>query len=117
MGDIEDVVGRAGGYKVRIADLMREPAGKFLVWVGTDLKLRYLDGADRAMAIRRVWARVHKMVGLERSKTTRHAPCPDCGQQTVWNWVGDEFVHCDSCELTMPLDEYDVYCLDLLKDN
>jgi hypothetical protein len=111
------VVQRAGGYDIYIAQLVHQPAEEFVVWVGTRQQVRYLDGADRAMAIRRIHARVNKIVGLDRTRQTRHAPCPDCHQQALWNWVGDEFIRCDKCDMIMPLPEYDAYCLEVLKDD
>lgn len=110
----EEIMDRTCG--ARIADLAREGAREFPVWEGDEQIIRSMDGARRALDVRRVHDRVNAVVGLDRAKQKRYAPCPECGQSHLWNWVGDETVYCDSCDSSMSVDEYNIYCSELLED-
>lgn len=112
---IQETMDRAGGWGVRVIELMHEPAYEYPVWDGDTQIIRELNGVDRALSIRRIHARVSKIVGLERTKQSRPAPCPHCNGK-LWNWVGESTVQCTHCPDTMTIDAYESYCLELLED-
>ena len=113
IGDIEDVVDRTDG--LRVADLANQPAMKFIIWYGERRCEQYLEGWQRALAIRRVHARANSILGFDRLWVKRHAPCPDCGLPALATVVGSSTVECreERCDLLMSLDDYDNYCLEL----
>lgn len=114
LDEIADVIDRVDG--LRVADLIQQPPARFILWVRDVRRVRYLSGVDRALDIRRVHVKANKAIGLEKVKQKRHAPCPDCGLPTLFNWVGESTVFCSDgeCGFVMPLDEYDGYCAELV---
>lgn len=111
LGDIEDIVGRAGGYQVQIRDLVTRPAELFTVWdsSGEFEQRRYIDGPQRALDIRRVHARVSALVGLNKSWQRRIAPCWECALPTLGTWLGSGVIECTSCQCRKTTDEYNQY--------
>lgn len=109
--DIADVIDRADG--LRVADLIQQPAMKFIIWFRDMRRERYLDGVSRALAIRRVHTRANQILGFDRIRLKRHAPCPECGMPTLGQWIGEATVDCSDCEFLMSFDDYDLYCIDL----
>ena len=109
--DIEDVIDRTDG--LRVADLVRQPAMKFIVWFKDRRRETYLTGVDRALAIRRVQARANAILGFDRIWVKRHAPCPRCGLPTLGTFIGDSKIECRDCAFVMTLDEYSQYLLEL----
>lgn len=111
--DIGDVVDRADN--LRVADLVRQPAMEFHLWVGDYQQRRYLDGVQRALDVKRVHSRANAILGFDRVWQKRHAPCANCGLPTLGNFIGDSFIQCTDCEYVMSLDEYEAYCNELSK--
>jgi hypothetical protein len=113
-----DVVDRAGGWNTNVQELMRLPEARFLVWRGEHRELVFLDGAKRALDIRRIHSRISAVVGLERRFVKRHAPCPECHLPMLGSWVGEEVVRCtaEDCGFVGSLAEYDLYCAELIKE-
>ena len=109
--DIEDVIDRTDG--LRVADLVQQPAMKFIVWFKDQRRETYLTGIDRALAIRRVHARANAILGFDRIWVKRHAPCPQCGLPTLGTFIGDSKIECRDCAFVMTLDEYSQYLLEL----
>jgi len=109
--DIEDVIDRTDG--LRVADLVQQPAMKFIVWFKDQRRETYLTGVDRALAIRRVQARANAILGFDRIWVKRHAPCPRCGLPTLGTFIGDSNIECRDCAFVMSLDEYSQYLLEL----
>jgi hypothetical protein len=109
--DIEDVIDRTDG--LRVADLVQQPAMKFIVWFKDQRRETYLTGIDRALAIRRVHARVNAILGFDRIWVKRHAPCPQCGLPTLGTFIGSSNIECRDCAFVMTLDEYSQYLLEL----
>lgn len=108
--DIWDVIDRTDGLK--IIDLIRQPAMKFVIWMGEVRRELYLAGWERALDIRRVHARANKIIGFEPEWRKRHAPCPQCGESTLGHWVGDDNITCtgEECGLVLSPEAYDMYC-------
>lgn len=111
--DIADVLDRTDG--LRVADLIRQPAMKFIIWIKDSRRERFLEGWQRAIDIRRVHARANSILGYDRIWVRRHAPCPECGLPTLGTYVGAPKVECrdDDCGYSMLLDDYDAYCIEL----
>ena len=109
--DIEDVIDRTDG--LRVADLVQQPAMKFIVWFKDQRRETYLTGVDRALAIRRVQARANAILGFDRIWVKRHAPCPQCGLPTLGTFIGSSNIECRDCAFVMTLDEYSQYLLEL----
>ena len=109
--DIADVLDRCDN--LRVQDLVSQPAMKFIVWFRDRRREAYLTGVDRALAIRRVHVRANAILGFDRIRLKRHAPCPECRLPALGQWIGDSNVECSECEFVMTLDDYDQYCLDL----
>lgn len=111
--DIADVIDRTDG--LRVADLMRQPAMRFIVWNRDTRQEKYLDGCHRALAIRTVHARANNILGFDRIKLKRVAPCPQCSLPTLSTYVGDNTVFCgdEECGWVMTLDDYDAHCVTL----
>lgn len=110
----EEIIDRTGG--ARIAELAREGSREFPIWEDDEQIIRSMDGARRALDVRRVHERINAVVGLDRVKQRRHAPCPECGLTEMFNWVGDDVVYCANCPTAMGIVDYDVYCAELLAD-
>lgn len=110
--EIREVMDRAGPKPV--GELILLPPEVFGVWVKDVYQKKYLDGVDRALAIRRVHSRVSSVVGLERVWSRRVAPCPDCGEFTLGSWVGEDTIECtdEECRLVMSRDVYEQYCIE-----
>lgn len=109
--EIGDVVDRAGGYKVRIDNLVREPLMGFRVWGRGRPVMKDLDGVDRALQIRRTHGKAVGMTGLsKRVWQKRLMPCPACSLPTLGSWFGEGTVHCTNadCNHAMSRDEYDL---------
>jgi hypothetical protein len=115
LGEVEDVVDRTGG--LRVADLIRQPRMNFLLWIADTRQERDLDGVQRALDISRVHAKVNNILGFDKIWQKRHAPCPKCDGKNLGNWIGDEGVLCKDCNHTMTLDDYQAYCVELLKEH
>lgn len=111
--DIADVIDRCDG--LRVQDLIQQPTAKFIVWFKDRRREHYLSGVDRALAIRRVHTRANAILGFDRIRVKRHAPCPACDLPTLGQWIGDPNIECSDCEFVMTLDDYDEYCLELSK--
>ncbi|BCP41488.1 hypothetical protein MINTMi27_15810 [Mycobacterium intracellulare] len=111
--DISDVIERTDG--LRVADLINQPPTKFRVWFKDRSVEQYLAGWERAVAIRRVHVRANAILGFDRIRVRRHAPCPQCGLPTLGTWVGDPTVECSDgdCGFVMSLEDYDEYCIEL----
>lgn len=109
--DIADVIDRVDG--LRVQDLIQQPIMKFIVWNRDTRRERYLSGVDRALAIRLVHIRANAILGFDRIRLKRHAPCPECGLPTLGQWIGDSNIDCSDCEFIMTLDDYDKYCIEL----
>lgn len=112
--DIADVIDRCDALDVR--DLMQQPAMKFIVWYRDTRREKYLSGIDRALAIRAVHTRANAILGFDRIRVKRHAPCPECGVAALGEWIGDSNIDCSDCEYVMTRDDYDKYCLELSKE-
>ena len=112
---IGDVIDRAGGY--RIADLVRLPGEKFLLWRRGSRREAELDGIDRALDVRHVHVKADRMVGFSRVWQKRHAPCPECKLPTLGVWLGSETIHCanEDCGSSFTRDQYDQHCVTLSK--
>lgn len=113
LGDIADVIDRCDGLQVQ--DLIQQPIMKFIVWTRESREERYLDGVARALAIRLVHIRANNILGFDRVRLKRHAPCPECGLPTLGHVVGEPNIDCSECEFIMPLEDYDKYCTELSK--
>lgn len=109
--DIADVIDRCDG--LRVQDLVQQPIMKFIVWKRDSRAEKYLSGVDRALAIRLVHARANAILGFDRIRLKRHAPCPECDMPGLGQWIGEGNIDCSECEFIMSLDEYDKYCLKL----
>lgn len=111
--DIADIIDRCDN--LRVQGLSQQPAMKFIVWIRDVRREVFLSGVDRALAIRRVHVRANAILGFDRVWLRRHAPCPECGLPTLGAYVGDNTVGCrnDDCGLSLSLDDYDKYCLEL----
>lgn len=116
LGFIEDALDRVDG--LRIADLIQQPAMKFILWVGDRRREVFLDGCDRALEVRRVHARANKVLGFDKILHRRAAPCPACSLPTLANYVGEGTVFCteETCGYATDLDSYDELCAELTKD-
>ena len=110
---VDLAVDYAGGY--RIVDLITQPSSEYHVWVREVEQRVFLDGVDRALAIRRIHVRVSDAVGLAPVWQRRAAPCPNCGLPLLGQWSGFSRVECKGCETSMTLTEYNDYCLELGK--
>lgn len=111
--DIADVIDRTDN--LRVADLVQQPTMKFIVWTKDQRRARYLEGWQRAVDIRSVHTRANAILGFDRIRVKRHAPCPECNLPTLGTWIGDNTIECsdEECGLVMSLDEYDAHCLEL----
>lgn len=111
--DIADVLDRTD--HLRVADLIQQPAMKFILWFRDRREERYLEGWQRAVDIRRVHIRANAILGFDRIWLKRHAPCPSCGLPTLGTWIGSNAIECSDqdCGLVITLDEYDEYCIEL----
>jgi hypothetical protein len=113
INEIGDVVDRVDG--LRVADLVRQPAMEFVLWVGDYPQRRQLDGVQRALDARRVHTRANAIIGFDRVWQRRHAPCWSCALPALGNWLGDSIIQCTNCEAVMTLTEYEDYCNELAK--
>ena len=111
--DIADVIDRCDG--LRVQDLIQQPIMKFILWYRDTRSARYLSGVDRALDIRRVHARANNILGFDRIRVKRHAPCPACGLPTLGEWIGDSNIDCSDCEFIISRDDYEKYCSELRK--
>src|SRR6185503_3538176 len=111
--DIADVIDRCDN--LRVQDLIQQPIMKFIIWARDSRQEKYLSGVDRALNIRTVHARANAILGFDRIRLKRHAPCPECGLPTLGEWIGDSNIDCSDCEFVMTRDDYDKYCLELSK--
>lgn len=113
IGQIEDAIDRCDG--MRIGDLINQPATKFYIWRGETRTEQHLAGWERAIAIRRVHVRANAILGFDKLKQRRVAPCPGCDLPTLYSYVGDDEVLCsdEECGLAMKLAEYEAYCVAL----
>jgi hypothetical protein len=111
--DLWDVIDRTDG--LRVNDLIQQPAMKFILWHRDARTERYLEGWQRAVDIGRVHARANAILGFDRIRVNRHAPCPECGLPTLSTYVGESTVFCrdEECGFMMSLDQYDDYCAEL----
>lgn len=100
----------AAGY--RIQDLITQPAQEYRVWIKDVEQRVFLDGVDRALAIRRIHQRVTDAVGLAPVFQRRAAPCPSCDLPLLGQWSGTSRVECKGCEASMTLTEYDKWCME-----
>lgn len=109
--DIGDVLDRAGNLTVET--LIRAPGEFFVVWRRGKPVKTVLSGVDRALDIRRVHAKADAMVGLNRVWQRRAAPCPNCQQLTLGQWIGSDTISCtnEDCASSFTRDQYDDYCL------
>ena len=112
--EIGDVIDRAGGTGMRVADLIRQPSAGFRIWSRGEIRDVYLDGVDRALDIRRVHARADGMVGLNRVWQKRAAPCPECHLPTLGTWIGTDTVSCanDDCDSSFTITQYEELCIE-----
>jgi hypothetical protein len=115
--DIGDTIDRCDGLKV--IDLIHQPAMKFYVWFRDQRRERFLDGCDRALAIRAVHVRANKILGFDRLKLRRVAPCPQCSLPTLYTYVGEDTVVCgdEECGLVLSLADYEAHCIELSTNN
>lgn len=111
--DIADVLDRCDNLQIQ--SLIQQPTVKFIVWFRDTRREKYLSGVDRALAIRAVHTRANAILGFDRIRLKRHAPCPECGLPALGQWIGDSTIDCSDCEFIMTLDDYDKYCLELSK--
>lgn len=113
LGEIQNVISRAGGPTIQVSDLVGRPAEKFPMPSGGKLRDVYLDGVDRALAIATMWRKVDSVVGLSRQWVRRQAPCLRCGLQTLGMWSGENSIHCtnSNCASTFTLDQYEELCM------
>lgn len=111
--DIGDTLDRCDG--LRIADLIQQPSMRFIVWYKDQRRERYLDGCDRALAVRGAHLRANKILGFDRIRQRRHAPCPQCSLPTLGNWIGDSTITCsdEGCGAAITLTDYEIYCCEL----
>ena len=113
LGEVEDVIDRTD--KLRVADLILQPKMPFIIWLNDVRKERELDGCQRALDVGRVHRKVNDVLGFDLVKQKRHAPCPECGERELFNWIGESHVQC-KCKYVMSLDEYQDYCVELLEE-
>ena len=113
MVDISDTIDRCDGLKV--IDLIHQPSMKFVLWFRDQRRERFLDGCDRALAIRSVHVRANKILGFDRLRLRRVAPCPDCRLPTLYTYVGEDSVICgdEECGVVMSLADYEAHCVEL----
>lgn len=116
LDEISDAILYADGRS--IADLIRQPAESYQVWVKGTEQTVYLDGVDRAIRIRRVHQKVSDVVGLAPVFQRRLAPCPSCSLLTLGTWSGTEKIECtnDHCLATFTLKDYEEYCTERSKE-
>ena len=116
LDEIGDVVDRVGGY--RIADLVRLPAEKYLLWRRDSRVEVHLDGVGRALDVLRVHTKADRMVGLNRVWQKRHAPCPRCKLPTLGTWLGSDTIHCatEDCGSAFTRDQYEQHCVALSRN-
>jgi len=108
--EIGDVIDRAGG--LRVADLIQQPAEEYVIWSGSRVQRKLLDGVDRALDIGRAWRKADGIIGLsEKVWERRIGECPKCNLQTLGNWSGSDTVTCSSCGGSMTRSEYSRICL------
>lgn len=111
--DIDTILVMVRGYQIR--DLVMQPAQEHLSWVREVQQIVELDGVDKALRVRRVHQRASYAVGLFPIRDKRVAPCPQCLNNTLWQWGGSDIVDCDNqdCGAKIPLRAYELYCIEL----
>lgn len=112
-GDIDDVLGRVGGYLVR--DLVSQPSKRFKVWRGEVEQLVFWDGVDLALQIKRVYDRGVALLGFEPRWQRRAAPCWACNLPCLGQFTGSETVECSSCGARKTDADYQAYCIELAR--
>ena len=78
---------------------------KFFIWFRDVRQERYLAGWQRAVDIRRVHSRANAILGFDRQRQRRVAPCPDCSLPTLYSYAGENVVACsdEECGMVMSL--------------
>lgn len=111
MDEMDEVVRRAGN--VPVADLINQPSEKFEIWRRGQPRNVYLDGVERALYIRAVWAKADQIIGLSRRWERRHMPCPKCSLPTLGNFSGSDTINCSNadCGTSFPRTDYDKLCI------
>ena len=114
--EIEDVLDRCEGR--RIADLIRQPAMRFIIWVKDTRREKWLDGVSRALDVRRVHLKANKILGFDRVRIKRTAPCPDCSLPLLFSWAGSDTIECgdEACNFAASREEYDMYVRELITE-
>lgn len=110
-----EVVQRAGGWKIRIHDLVSRSAEPFTVWRrGVRTEDWPLTGCDRALDIRRVHKLLDRMTGFTPVWHRKPGLCPGCGLGTLGSLSGTDYVQCSNsaCAISISLDEYEEVWLD-----
>lgn len=108
---IEDVEEALSYAPKGIRLLLLQPPEPFEVWSDGKERTLYLDGAERAMWIRKVHQKVSDVVGFAPVWRQRHAPCPECGLPYLGSWSGTEVIECrnEECLVRYTLEEYATY--------
>lgn len=111
LGYIEDIISKAGNYRVR--DLIARGPEKFEMWVNGRRTEQYQDGCDLALTIRKVHSKAEGMAGLAPAYEKRRAPCPRCSLPTLGGLVGSGTVVCSNgdCGWVGTDDMYQAHCL------
>lgn len=105
-----EVVERAGGWQIRVADLVNQSYMPFTIWRNGHRRESYpLSGVERALDIRRIHRAVDKMVGLSPVWSRKPGNCPGCSLQTLGSMSGTDLVTCtnSACGLSFTFDEYE----------
>lgn len=111
--DIDEVLSRIGNYLIR--DLVNRPPTRFKVWRGACEQIIYWDGADLALQVGSVYRRATKLLGFEAQWQRRSAPCWSCGLPSLGQFTGSATIECSACGERKTDDEYNLYCINLIK--
>lgn len=116
LDDIDEVIDRADHLDIQA--LIQQPAELFHVWFKDTYQEKYLDGVDRALAIRRIHTKVSNAVGFHPVWEKRGAPCPDCNEFSLGGWSGGDLIECvtEDCPIRLTLDDYQQYCIERVKN-
>lgn len=110
--DALEVVQRAGGWHIRVHDLINRSAEPFTVWrKGVRTENWPLTGCDRALDIRRVYRLLDRMAGFSPVWHRKAGACPGCGLSTLGALSGTGYVQCSNseCAISISLDEYETF--------
>lgn len=109
LNDLDQVLEQARGYT--IANLIRQPAEMSRLWISGVLKVGYIDGVDKALAVGIVWRKADSIIGISILWEQRHAPCPKCELRTLRSFAGTDYISCSDCGATLTREEYGALCV------